>query len=89
MKRAHLWPLALTLVLALTVAGIALGIVGALAVTRLMKDLLAGMLFGVGPTDAAAFAGAAAVLLAAALVACYVPARRAATVDPIVALRSE
>jgi putative ABC transport system permease protein len=74
---------------ALTVAGIALGIVGALAVTRLMKDLLAGMLFGVGPTDAAAFAGAAAVLLAAALVACYVPARRAATVDPIVALRSE
>jgi predicted permease len=65
--------------------GVAIGVAGALAVTRLMSS----MLFGVKASDPAAFAGAAAVLLAVAAVASWAPARRAARVDPVVALRSE
>ena len=71
--------------MALTLVGMALGLLGALALTRLFE----GLLFEVGPTDAPTFVGVAAVLGAAALVACYVPARRAARVDPIIALRVE
>jgi putative ABC transport system permease protein len=48
-----------------------------------------GMLFGVGTVDATAFTVVAIVLLASAILACYVPARRAAKVDPMVALRYE
>ena len=71
--------------MALALVGMALGLLGALALTRLFE----GLLFGVGPTDPPTFVGVAAVLGAAALVACYVPARRAARVDPIIALRVE
>ncbi len=71
--------------MALALVGMALGLLGALALTRLFE----GLLFEVGPTDALTFVGVAAVLGAAALVACYVPARRAARVDPIIALRVE
>jgi putative ABC transport system permease protein len=67
------------------IAGTALGLAGALGLTRVM----AGMLHGVEPTDAGAIAIASAVLLAAALVAAYVPARRTARVQPMVALRVE
>jgi putative ABC transport system permease protein len=69
----------------LAFAGIALGLVGALALSR----LLASMLFGVQPSDPATFAAVALLLAAVALLACYMPARRAMRVDPIVALRYE
>jgi ABC-type antimicrobial peptide transport system permease subunit len=67
------------------VAGTALGLAAALALTRVLRSLL----FGVGPTDPVTFAGAALLVLAVAVLATCVPARRAATVDPAVALRAD
>ena len=69
----------------LTAAGAVVGIACALAVSHLM----AGVLYGVTPTDPPTFVGVAAVLIAVALVACYLPARRAIRVDPLTALRQE
>jgi putative ABC transport system permease protein len=71
--------------MALALVGIALGLLGALALTRLLQ----GLLFEVAPTDPLTFVGVALVLSTATLVACYVPARRAGRVDPIIALRTE
>jgi putative ABC transport system permease protein len=69
--------------MSLVVVGLAIGFVAALLVGR----LLSGMLFGVGGNDLVSIAGAALVLCTVALVACYLPARFATRVDPLVALR--
>jgi len=69
----------------LALAGLAFGLLGAALVGRTMKS----MLYGVGTIDLGAFGAVAMVLLSAALLACFVPARRAAKVDPMVALRYE
>jgi putative ABC transport system permease protein len=71
--------------LVLAVAGIAVGVAASLYLTRFLQSLL----FGVNATDAAAFAGAAAVLLVVALLAGYLPARRASRIDPAAVLRSD
>jgi ABC-type antimicrobial peptide transport system permease subunit len=65
--------------------GLAIGVAGALAVTRVMASLL----FDLSPTDPLTFVGVTVVLGAVAVLASYLPARRAARVDPIVALRSD
>ncbi len=71
--------------LRLAVAGVVLGIAGALYATRWVEKLL----YGVQSTDPATFFGTAAILLATAAAACYLPARRATQVDPLVALRHD
>lgn len=69
----------------LALIGEVIGLVGAFALTRVIR----GLLFGVAPTDAMTFIAVAAVLTSVALLACYFPARRAAKVDPLVALRHQ
>jgi ABC-type lipoprotein release transport system permease subunit len=69
----------------LTLVGVALGMCGALAAARALE----GLLFGVGATDAATYVSVALLLGLVALLACWIPARRATQVDPTVALRYE
>ena len=69
----------------LAIAGVAVGVAGSLALTRLVS----GLLYGVAPTDPLSFVFAVIALLAIAMISMYIPARRAASVDPLLALRAE
>ena len=74
--------------MALTVVGIVIGLAGAYVLMKYLESLTS-LLFGVGTSDPATFASIAGLLCLVALIACYVPARRATKVDPLVALRYE
>ena len=84
-KRSEVLKLIVTDGLRLALAGSAIGLAGALGLSRFLSDLL----YDVKANDPATFAGVFFVLLAVALLACYLPARRATKVDPMVALRYE
>src|SRR5882672_8902740 len=84
-ERSSILQMVLRQGLGLAIAGAAVGLVGALIVSHLM----AGLLYGVRPTDPLTFAIVAVLLIAVALLACYIPARRALQVDPLIALRHE
>ena len=84
-ERRHVLSLVLKHGMLLAVTGIILGLVGSYGLTRLMTTLL----FQVKPTDAVTYVSVAGGLIAIALVACYIPARRATKIDPLVALKYE
>jgi len=84
-QRRDLLQMVLSKGLKLTLIGIVLGVAGAFGLTRLMSNLL----FGVSATDPLTFAGVTALLVIVALVASYLPARRATKIDPLLALRHE
>jgi putative ABC transport system permease protein len=83
--RRHVLGLMLTMGARLVIAGLAIGVAASLASTRLLRS----QLFGVEPADPVAYLAVAVVLGLVTLIACYLPARRAARVDPVVALRQE
>ncbi len=84
-QRGHILRLVLGQAAMLIGAGLAAGCLGAAALTRVLDSLL----FGVSATDAGIFVGTAALLATVALLASYLPARKACKVDPMVALRNE
>jgi len=84
-QRGNIMRMVLRQGLGLALAGTALGLAGAVIVSR----LIAGLLYGVRPTDPLSFAVVAVLLLGVALLACLIPARRAVRVDPLAALRHD
>lgn len=84
-KQADILAMVLRQGLVLALSGVAIGMLGAFGTTRLMASLL----FGTSPTDPLTYAGVVCLLAMVALAACYIPARRASQVDPMVALRYE
>jgi predicted permease len=84
-QRANIMQMVLRQGLGLAIAGAGVGLVCALIVSYLM----AGLLYGVSPADPLTFVGVAALFIVVALLACYIPARRAVRVDPMIALRYE
>lgn len=83
--RMNIFRLILAQGLKVVVAGVALGVLGAFAMTRVIRSLL----FGVTPTDTITFIFVSLMLILIALIACSAPARRATRVDPLIALRNE
>jgi len=71
--------------LRLTLTGVGIGLTSALGLTRLLGELL----FGIGPSDPVTFGTMCVILISTAFLACFIPARRAARVDPMIALRHE
>jgi putative ABC transport system permease protein len=84
-QRGNVLRLVLSEGVRLALAGATAGVIGSLALTRLLKS----QLFGIKPTDPVTLIGVAALVLLVALAACYLPARRATHVDPLIALRQE
>jgi len=84
-QRTRILQMVLRQGLQLAAAGAAVGLIGALIVSHAM----AGLLYGVRPTDPLTFVGVAVLLVAVALFACYIPARRAIRIDPMIALRHD
>jgi len=88
-QRGDIRRLVLRQTLAVVLCGVAIGIGSALVLVRLLSSTINGMLYGIKPTDIALFMGATISLVAIALLAAFLPARRASRVDPMVALRYE
>jgi putative ABC transport system permease protein len=84
-QKRHVLKLVLVQGMTLTLIGVAIGIAGAFVLTNLLSSLL----YGVKPTDPLTFGTVSFILISAAMLACYFPAKRATKVDPIVALRYE
>jgi hypothetical protein len=84
-ERRHTLKLVVGQGMVLALGGVGIGVAGALLLTRLMRTLL----FGVSATDPLTFAGVSLLLFGVSLLACYLPARKAAQVDPLVALRRD
>ncbi|MDX6304165.1 MAG: putative transport system permease protein, partial [Blastocatellia bacterium] len=84
-QRQHVLRLIFSQGFVLLMIGVVIGLGGAFALTRLLRTLL----FEITPTDPLTYSGVVALLIIVAFLACYVPARRATKVDPLVALRYE